>query len=107
MAIKKKIYEIEDQMDTVGHQIYRALAEMKNPDDKATRDRYEAFKQAQKDMAAKLENLHMEYNGVYAKRNAILLEIKCERRESMNYLMSLFKQFQFTMVNELFRLLRE
>mgnify|MGYP000889263553 CR=1 FL=1 len=99
MAIKKKIFEIEDQLDTLGQQIYRAMAELKN-DDKTTRERYESFKQTQKDMTAKLESLQMEYNGVYAKRNAIVLEINGERRESANYLMSIYKQFQFTMVNE-------
>lgn len=98
ISVKKKIYDIEEQLDVTGQQIYRSLTDLKKSDDKPIRDIYESFKQAQKDMVSKLHTLQTEYNNLYARRNILIQEINGERRESMTYLMSIFKQYQFMLV---------
>lgn len=99
MGLKTKIYDMEDQLEVIGQQVFKSMMELKTAEDKSSRERLEAFKLAQKDMSARLEDLQIEYNGVYSRRNVILQEINGERRDSMNLLMSVFKQLQYTMVS--------
>ena len=99
MAMKKKIYDLEDQLDTIGQQIFSSLMDLKKGEDKTTRDKLESFKQTQKEITSKIESLQIEYNGVYSKRNALLQTINSERKETLNFLMGVFKQFQFNLVS--------
>lgn len=98
LALKKKIHEIEDQHDMVGQQIYKSLVDLKTADDKATRERLAAFKQAQREMMSRIETLQIEYNGLYSRRNMLMDEIHGERKESMNYLMSIYKRLEYLIV---------
>mgnify|MGYP006933348316 CR=1 FL=1 len=100
MALKRNLFEIEDQHDFAGKAIYKLLTDLKTAEDKSTRDRLEAFKQAQKEMMAKIENLQIEYNGLFSRRGQLVEEINNERRESMNYLMSIYKQYHYTIVTK-------
>lgn len=98
MNLKRKIFDIEMQHDAVGQQIYKSLVDLKAAEDKAVRDRLAAFKQSQRDMMSKIESLQIEYNGLYSKRSALLEEINSERRDSMNYLLTVYKKLEYMIV---------